>query len=127
MAFTVIAEFGNLTIEVVGFDSKIVNQNREPVIRKTQEFLVSRETLIQISPYFKVLLRTDRFKEAHKDMIELQDDSVKSMEIWFRTLHGVKAIYEADLEEMWHLVAAGNKYPFDITKLRAWFATWYQL
>lgn len=127
MAFTVIAEFGDLTIEVVEFDSKIVNQNREPVIRKTQEFLVSRETLIQNSPHFKVLLRTDKFKEAHKDTIKLQDDSVKSMEIWFRTLHAVKAIYEADLEEMWHLAAAGNKYQFDITKLRAWFAAWYQL
>ncbi|KAL8678703.1 MAG: hypothetical protein Q9186_004978 [Xanthomendoza sp. 1 TL-2023] len=125
MATIVIAEDGDLTIEVIEWDHSIRDENNKAVVRKTQNFQVSRGTLAESSEYFTILLRTTNFKEAHKPAVKLEDDSVASMEIWFQIVHGVKVTYDVGLGEVWHLAAAGKKYRMNMTELSPWFATWY--
>ncbi|KAL8774465.1 MAG: hypothetical protein Q9209_000838 [Squamulea sp. 1 TL-2023] len=127
MATIVIAKDGDLTIQVVEFDDKIRDEDDKPVVSKTQDFLVSREILATNSSHFAILLRTNIFSEARKDRITLQDDSIKSMQIWFETFHAITPTHAVGIEEMWHLSAAGNKYRLDMTRLEAWFTSWYRL
>ncbi|KAL8819257.1 MAG: hypothetical protein Q9223_002265 [Gallowayella weberi] len=126
MAAIVIAESGDLTIEVVEFDHNIRGANKESIILKTGTFQVSRTILAESSEYFTRLLRNKNFKEANEDIVELQDDSVTSMQIWFQILHRAKVTYDVGLFELWNLAAAGKKYCMDMTELSPWFATCYE-
>ncbi|KAL8810083.1 MAG: hypothetical protein Q9200_002861 [Gallowayella weberi] len=126
MAAIVIAESGDLTIEVVEFDHNIRGANKESIILKTGTFQVSRTILAESSEYFTRLLRNKNFKEANEDIVELQDDSVTSMQIWFQVLHRAKVTYDVGLFELWNLAAAGKKYCMDMTELSPWFATCYE-
>lgn len=125
MTITVAQSNGDLTIEIIEYDEDIETGNGERSILKKADFLVSREVLVKSSQYFTVLLSSTRYGEAKKDFITLHDNRVTSMAIWFRVLHGIEPDYDVDLDEMWHLAAVGDKYQFEITKLRAWFANWY--
>ncbi len=116
---------GDLTIEIIEYDEDIESWDGERTILKKADFLVSREVLVKSSQYFTVLLSSAKYGEAKKDFITLHDNRVASMAIWFRVLHGIEPDYDVDLDEMWHLAAAGDKYQFQITKLKAWFANWY--
>lgn len=126
MTITVAENHGDLTIEIVEYDEDIKDGNGERAIRQRIDFLVSREVLVKSSQYFTVLLCSSKYGEANKDSITLHDSSVASMAIWFRVLHGAEPDYDVKLDEMWHLVAACDKYQFEITKLRVWFAKWYR-
>ena len=71
---------------------------------------------------------TSNFAEAKKDIMTLEGDKVTSMDIWFRTLHTVRMDHtqSVPIEEMWHLVAACDKYNLNIRELHEWFAEWYE-
>ena len=126
MAITVADKDGDLTIEIVEYDEEMKDGNNDRPVLKRIEFLVSREVLVKSSQYFTVLLCSTKYGEANKDFIALHDNRVASMAIWFRVLHGIEPDYDVELDEMWHLVAACDKYQFDITELEVWFAKWYQ-
>lgn len=125
MTITVAKNHGDLTIEIVEYDEDVKDGNGERAISQRIDFLVSREVLADSSQYFTALLCSSKYREAKEDFITLYDDSVASMAIWFRILHGVEPDYDVKLDEMWHLAAACDKYQFKITKLRGGFAKWY--
>lgn len=126
MAITVADKDADLIIEIVEYDEEMKDGNDDRPIRKRIEFLVSREVLVKSSQYFTILLCSTKYGEANKDFITLHDNRVASMAIWFRVLHGIEPDYDVELDEMWHLAAACDKYHFEITKLKDWFAKWYQ-
>ncbi|KAL9634571.1 MAG: hypothetical protein Q9164_004018 [Protoblastenia rupestris] len=126
MAYIVIDEDGDLMVEVIETEILINDTERRTQVVKKAEFKVSREILINNSRVFATMLRTDFYKEGSRNRIRLEDDNVMSMEIWLRVWHKLSNIYTAKLEEMWHLVAACDKYHLDITLLKPWYALWYQ-
>ena len=116
-----IVQSGDLTLTVVENDVTTMTAAKEkspPVVRKTAVFNVSRETLSKSSPVFDRMLNSPNFKGASSSTVQLEGDRVKSMEVWFRATHGSTDMdYTVPLEEMWYIVAAGDKYDFDIKEL----------
>ncbi|KAL8786099.1 MAG: hypothetical protein Q9213_002962 [Squamulea squamosa] len=126
MSTIVIAEDGDLMVEVIEFNYETRDANNKPVIGKKQNFRVSRDVMAESSDVWKVLFHSQDWKEAGQDVIKLQDDSVVSMEVWFQLLHGTTTRYDISLYELWHLAAAGKKYRLNITDLKPWFEVWYK-
>lgn len=128
----VIDKYGDLTVKVVEYHDRMTSfsdqgpANQEPIIRKIEDFQVSRQILVKSSLVFKQLL-TSNFAEATQSTITLNEDVVDTMEIWFRVMHNTieESTYDVPLSEMWHLVAAADKYDLNIHDLNAWFADWY--
>ena len=52
-----------------------------PRIHRTQEFKVSKSVLMKSSSVFEKMLGSPHFREASQDIITLEEDNVKSMEI----------------------------------------------
>lgn len=126
MAITVIDKDGDLTVTVIEYDDRVVNGDGNRPVSRTMQFRVRREVLTTHSSHFAKMLRPGHWREAQKELIELKEDSVASMDIWFRVLHNTGLVYDVPLEEMWRLVTACNKYFFDLSMLKPWFATWYE-
>ena len=125
MALVVIAEKGDLVIKVREPDNTIVNPGLVKPIKQTVSFRVSRDVMIKSTPYFMAMFRSEMYKEGNQNEITLEGDTVTSMEAWFRTLHGVKPIYDTDLSGVWRIIKACDKYNFTISKLNGWFEQWY--
>lgn len=82
----VIAEFGDLTIKVVDYDGDDKNKNKgtnnqQPDVPRTQEFRVSRQTLVENSPVFQQMLTSQSFAEEQQDVVVLEEDRICSMTI----------------------------------------------
>lgn len=126
MAITVIDKDGDLTVAVVEYDDQVRDSNGKRPIAQTMQFLVRREVLIKNSSVFQKMFLPYHWREAQSESIKLEDDSVASMDIWFRIMHDTSMVYNVPLEEMWRLVTACDKYQLDLSMLKPWFATWYQ-
>lgn len=126
MAINVIDKDGDLTVEVIEYDDQVRDGNGNRPVARTQQFLVRREVLIKNSSTLMAMFRPSHWREAQAESVLLKEDSVASMDIWFRIIHGADLVYDAPLEEMWPLVTACDKYHFDLSMLKPWFATWYQ-
>lgn len=126
MAINVIDKDGDLTVEVIEYDEKAKDGSGNRPVARTQQFRVRRDILIKHSKIFAAMLGTTHWKEAQKEFIKLEEDSVASMEIWFRILHDTDLVYDVPLEEMWRLVTACDKYNLNVSMLKIWFATWYE-
>ena len=127
----IIDKYGDLAVKIVEYDNRASHPNhgldeQEPTVCKTEEFQVCRQILVNNSPVFKQLL-TSNFAEAKQSTVTLEEDAVDAMEIWFRVMHdNINAnTYDVPLSEMWHLVAAADKYDLNIHDLNDWFAEWY--
>ena len=127
----IIDKYGDLAVTVVEYDNRVSLSNhesdkQEPIVCKIEEFRVCRQILVNNSPVFKRLL-TSNFAEATQSAVTLEEDAVDAMEIWFRVMHDkINAnTYNVPLSEMWHLVAAADKYDLGIHDLNDWFAEWY--
>ena len=118
-------EYHNLSPNIALFEL-LGTVKQGPIVRKTEDFRVSRQILVNNSLVFKRLL-TSNFAEATQSSVTLQEDSVDAMEIWFRVMHNnIKTkTYDVSLSEMWHLVAAADKYDLNIHDLEDWYAAWY--
>ncbi|KAL8950569.1 MAG: hypothetical protein Q9222_003403 [Ikaeria aurantiellina] len=125
MDTTVIVDGGDLIVEVTELDYNTLDADKKPTIFQTHNFRVLRDTLANASLYFNTLLRAGGFKETSKDMVELKDDSVAAMKIWFQILHHVKPDHLVPLVTVWNVAAAGKKYGLEMGPLSAWFADWY--
>ena len=126
MAISIIDKDGDLTVNVTEYDDQVRGSNGERPIAQTMQFVVCREVLIKNSSVFKKMFLPPHWREAKSDSIELEEDSVASMDIWFRLMHNTSVVYDVPLEEMWRLVTACDKYQFELSMLKPWFATWYQ-
>ena len=126
MATTIIDKDGNLTVEVIEYDHRSQDGHGNPLVAQKQQFRVRMEVLIEHSMILAAMLRSSLCTKAQKDFITLDDDSVASMDIWFRVLHKHDPNYDVPLQEMWLLVATCDKYKSDLNMLKPWFAGWYQ-
>ena len=80
MSAIIVAEQGELLVEVDEWDHEQEWPEGRPIIRRTQHFRVSRQTLKDSSRVFKNMLGGE-FKESHHDSIKLQDWTVSYMKI----------------------------------------------
>ena len=126
MATTIIDKDGNLTVEVIEYDKGARDSHGNRLVAKKQQFRVRMEVLTEHSSTLAAKVRPSHSTEAQKEFVTLYDDSVASMDIWFRVLHNTDLSYDVPLEEMWRLVAACDKYKFDINMLKPWYAAWYE-
>ena len=81
MAITVIDKDGNLMVEVIEYDEQAKYGFGKRPVARTQQFRVRPEVLIKHSKIFAAMLGTTHWKEAQKEFIKLEEDSVASMEI----------------------------------------------
>ena len=126
MAVTVIDENGDLTVEIIEYDDELKNGNGDRSVKQTQQFRVSKEVLSKNSTILAAMFVPSHWRESQMKLVPLKDDSVASMNIWLRILHDTDPDYYVPLEEMWRLVAACDKYHFNLTLLKPWFAEWYK-
>ncbi|KAL8665975.1 MAG: hypothetical protein Q9168_007591 [Polycauliona sp. 1 TL-2023] len=125
MTTTIIAEDGDLLVEVIEWDYDIKWTDNEPIVRGTQNFWVSRQVLKDHSHVFTTML-AGHFKEANETTLKIQDNSIPAMEIWFQVIHKVKVNLGVSIHAMWHIAKAGKKYGFDPVLMTDWFAEWYE-
>ncbi|KAI4235172.1 MAG: hypothetical protein LQ349_003337 [Xanthoria aureola] len=125
MSPTVIAEDGDFLLEVIEWDRGKPWINKEPIIRGTEVFKVSRNILMDSSQVFTSMLGGG-WKEAHQSIITLKDWTILYMQIWLQVLHSVIPTSEVPIEAMWHMAKIADCYRFDVLKLKDWFAKWYQ-
>lgn len=127
-AMIVIDPNGDLTIKVIEYMGEMTGEDGNHPVRRVEEFRISRKVLKEKSKVFREMLGNARFGEAAKSAVEIHEDHVESMRIWFLALHGADLMTatNVELEEMWHIVAACGKYLLDITTLKSWFAAWYK-
>ncbi|KAI4239994.1 MAG: hypothetical protein L6R40_005426 [Gallowayella cf. fulva] len=123
MATIVIVE--HLVVEVVEYDYTKENARLRRIVRQTQTFKVSRDTLAASSNDFKQKIYGGS-REGPPAHNFLDDDTIPAVQIWFQVLHSVEPTYDVPVEVMWHLAALGGKYGLDMRKLRVWFAAWYR-
>lgn len=126
MAITVIEENGDLIAEVIEYDDELKNGNGNGPVKQTQQFLVSKEILIKNSTISAKKFVPPHRRVSRMEMVRLDEGSIASMNIWLRILHGTDPDHYVPLEEMWRLVAACDKYHFNLTLLKPWFAEWYK-
>ena len=126
MATIIIDEDWDLTVEVTEYDKKARDGHGNKLVAQKQQFRVRTGVLTEHSTTLAAKVRPSHPTEAQKEFITLYDDSVASMDVWFRILHQSDLNYDVPLEEMWRLVAACDKYRFKLSMLKPWFATWYQ-
>ena len=126
MAITVIDENGDLTVEVIEYDDELKSGTGNRSVKRTQQFRVSKEVLSKNSTVLAVMFVPSRWRESQTELVKLEEDSVASMDIWLRILHGTDLDHYVPLEEMWRLVAACDKYHFNLNLLKPWFVDWYK-
>ena len=126
MAVTVIDENGDLTVEVIEYDDELENGNGDRPVKRTQQFRVSKAVLSKNSTVFVAMFVPSHWRESQVESVKIEEDSVASMNIWLRILHGTDPDHCVPLEEMWRLVAACDKYHFNLNLLKPWFAEWYK-
>ncbi|KAK5137621.1 hypothetical protein LTR08_007916 [Meristemomyces frigidus] len=97
---------------------------------KLHIFKVKRDTLSNSGPYFRKLLTNGNFKEASQDTIDMHEDSVKGLALWFKLLHDKadESTYKAGIDDVWFMLATANKYGFDpgAEVATKWFGKWYE-
>ncbi|OCL09932.1 hypothetical protein AOQ84DRAFT_290291 [Glonium stellatum] len=124
-ALVSLAKPSNLSIQVI---EKAIGNSPNEEQHHITKFKVVKDTLTKNSKYFSKMLLS-QFAEAKKDIVTLEDDSTIAMELLLRSLHGVDVdhLYEVPLKEVWHVIAAADKYQINLERLRAWFKVWYRL
>ncbi|BAE61187.1 unnamed protein product [Aspergillus oryzae RIB40] len=70
-----------------------------------------------------------RWTESEGDTITLEEDTVRSIEIWLRHFHGTLDVVTLDdisVADIWHIILASDKYQFNRNDLLQWFIRWYR-
>lgn len=101
---------GDLVIKVVEFDeSVVVICGQDKPVLEEREFQLSKQ-IYKNSRTLGRLLALHLNSEHAVDPFTLKDDSVTSMEIWFKTMHeGPRADSgNASLNEPWSLAVSGS-------------------
>lgn len=125
MTLTVIAEAGNLIVEVVQYDEETYDAHGNRASREVAQFRVDRNVLTKASePLLKMLL-DPRWKESTQSVVSIGEGRFASTEIWLRVIHKATLNLIVPFKEIWHLVAAIDYYGLDVTIFNPWFAAWY--
>jgi hypothetical protein len=117
---------GDLTIKVFEYDFHTTDGQGSHPCAKTALMKVSREILMSNSIHFKTMLG-GIFKEGSSNFVELHEDTIYSLELWFRVLHGnlVDDSYLVDREQIYEAMWLARKYFFHLEKLNGWFAIYW--
>lgn len=114
-----IAKPGDLTVEIIEYGRN--STERRATIR------VDKAKLVEHSNYFRNMFRGP-WAEGRSDTITLEGDNIKSLEVWFRYVHGNLSEVSYDsvsVASIWHIIMASDKYDFDRKYLATWFTQWY--
>lgn len=120
---------GDVTIKVVEYDHSVSpNADGEFPVLKIAYFKVIRQVLRDSSSVLKTLLKIDGpWKESVENTVILHDDTITSVELWFRHAHGTitDEMFQISIEEIWHAIEVGRKYLFKLEDLNGWFTKWW--
>ena len=122
---------GDLIIHLVKSEGSEASDDEDlsdpPDIATSATLKVNRAILIKNSTYFSRLL-AGGFKEEQQSTVTLRDDRVQAMLIWLKHFHDVDLAdtFHVSHHEIWYLVAAADKYDFEVKHLKGWFAEWYR-
>ncbi|KAJ5959972.1 uncharacterized protein N7479_007122 [Penicillium vulpinum] len=91
---------------------------------KTALFHVDRSKLIDSSAYFRTMF-SSQWERAQNHNPTLRGDTIKSMEVILRSIHGIDTQPESiSVTDVWYIIKACNKYLLDPKKLMGWFTRW---
>jgi hypothetical protein len=119
---------GDLTIKVTEYDYDVEDLNGEKPILREVLMKVSRKVLQDSSIVWKTMLNQNGpWNDATLSIIELKDDTVLSLELWFRRLHGTMTdnMLKIPISEIWHALEVCRKYFLEIEMLNDWFSQWW--
>lgn len=114
-------------IKVIEYNTDTTDGNGNHPVLKTATFKVSRQKLMDSSRHFRIML-SGSFQESSKSAVELHEDSVLSMELWFRALHPGSfndESYTIPRKEIWEAIWVSRKYFFELESLEPWFAEYW--
>ncbi|RHZ63233.1 uncharacterized protein CDV56_107643 [Aspergillus thermomutatus] len=109
--------------ERFGNDAGQAGANR---LVRTASVKVQKGILVERSQYFRAMF--DGRWGPKKDSVILNEDTVRSMELWLREFHSTTDALPKQtisVEEVWHTIMAGDKYGSDLRELKSWFVAWY--
>lgn len=98
------------------------------VVEVLANFEVSRQVMIDSSDHFKALL-AGSFQEANQTIVQVEDETVHSVELWLRCLHGgclTDESYKLTFEEILDVIQFSFKRGLETEKLDEWFTTYWK-
>jgi hypothetical protein len=129
-ATIVIRQGGDLTFKLVQTET-VIDDSGNSIDQDSgviAYFVVSRQVMKNSSSYFRALLDGPFMEEGHHT-VALRDDTLVSLELWLRCLHGAftEESYNIPIEEVFHTIQFGFKHDLNIEKLEQWFDMYWKL
>lgn len=114
-----------LTVEVVQYIDKVIKADGSKVMLDPKLFKISRETMMERSPYFKALLVSPSWQENPRAIIPLDGSHVLAMDIHFKVLHKGTPTFTISVSDVWPAAPAVQRCQTDARHFENWFVTWY--
>ncbi|THV51991.1 hypothetical protein BGAL_0092g00040 [Botrytis galanthina] len=120
---------GDLTIRLVEKHcSYTIRGKRSTTITVLATYLVSRKVLSTSSDEYEASIRRDS-RGSFESVLEVQDGSVRSLELWFRILHGatseeIEHLQDLAIVDIWEALHVCQCRDLDINELKPWFNEW---
>jgi hypothetical protein len=89
---------------------------------------VSRQTLTDNSQSMKAEFTGGRWVETYASTVDMEVDTVESIEVVLRVLHGTmtKILHEIPIKELWEVIQYCQYRQIEVSKLNDWFETWIE-
>ena len=89
-------------------DSARFIKGQAPIILRQEQFLVSRQVIMDSSQVLRMELIHHKNSEHAKEIFTTEEDRVESMRLWLEVLHKrvSNESYNMRIEEMWHLAVS---------------------
>jgi hypothetical protein len=120
---------GDLTVKVVEYNYNVAEVDGKRPVLKVAFMQVSRNVLQDSSITWKNMLNSaGPWIEASRPLVELHEDTVISLELWFRCLHCTltEDMNQIPVNEIWHALEVCRKYFLKVEMLNGWFALWWR-
>ena len=90
---------------------------------------VSRKVLVDNSELFKAEFTGRRWQEATQGTVDMEVDTVLSVEVCLRALHNTltDAMYSVPVEEVWEAIQYCEYRRINFSKLKTWFDKWLEI
>jgi hypothetical protein len=113
---------------VTEYDYAVSDIDGERPVLKVAYMKVSRKILQEASSVWRVVFnKSGPWDESPRLLVDLNDDTVVSLELWLRCLNGAMTedMYKIPVEEIWHSPEVCRKYFLKVEMLNAWFTLWW--
>ncbi|PQE29546.1 BTB POZ fold protein [Rutstroemia sp. NJR-2017a WRK4] len=103
------------------------NGEEKEQVRTLTSFLVQREILSKSSPQFDALLN-GHFRETDESIVDIQDGTALSLELWFRILHNTmtEEMYTLPVDEVIEAIEVCGYRHLQIDWLGEWAEEWFR-